>query len=78
LQRNPIFPEVKYEWVLELKYCKTTAKKSEIAEKRREGLKQLNEYIQSHHLKDRPNLKSALIIFIGKDKYEIITEENNK
>ncbi|MDR1053044.1 MAG: ATP-binding protein, partial [Planctomycetaceae bacterium] len=75
LQRNPIFPEVKYEWVLELKYCKTTAKKSEIAEKRREGLKQLNEYIQSHHLKDRPNLKSALIIFIGKDKYEIITEE---
>jgi hypothetical protein len=74
LQRNPKFPEINYEWVLELKYCKTTAKESEIAEKRREGLEQLNKYIQSHHLKNRPNLKSALIIFIGKNKYEIITE----
>jgi hypothetical protein len=73
LQRNPKFPEIRYEWALELKYCKTGAKKAEIEKERREGLEQLNEYIQSHHLKDRPNLKSALIIFIGKNKYEIIT-----
>jgi hypothetical protein len=74
LQRNPKYPEIKYEWIIELKYCKTSAKKSEIVEKRKEGLRQLREYIQSHHLKDRPNLKPVLIIFIGKNKYEIIAE----
>ncbi|MDR3196225.1 MAG: ATP-binding protein [Planctomycetaceae bacterium] len=74
LQRNPLFPEVRYEWVLELKYCKTSAKESEITAKRQEGLEQLNDYIQSHHLKDRPNLKPALLLFIGKNKYEIVTE----
>ncbi|MDR2756342.1 MAG: PD-(D/E)XK nuclease domain-containing protein, partial [Planctomycetaceae bacterium] len=70
---NPNFPQVQYEWVLELKYCKTDAKDSEIAQKRKEGLEQLQQYIHSQRLKDRPNLKSVLIIFIGKDKYEIVT-----
>ncbi|MDR2761023.1 MAG: ATP-binding protein [Planctomycetaceae bacterium] len=72
LQRNPRFPQVKYEWALELKYCKTDAKELEISAKRKEGIEQLNQYINSSRLKDRPNLKSALIIFIGKDKYEIV------
>ncbi|MDR2762496.1 MAG: ATP-binding protein [Planctomycetaceae bacterium] len=71
LQRNPRYPQVKYEWIWELKYC---AKKNlkEFAKKRKEGLEQLNQYITSNRLKNRPDLKSALIIFIGKDKYEII------
>ncbi|MDR2115227.1 MAG: ATP-binding protein [Planctomycetaceae bacterium] len=77
LQRNPKFPQVKYEWVWELKYCKTNAKESEIAQKRKEGLEQLNQYIHSSRFKDRPNLKSALLIFIGKDKYEIIETPNS-
>ncbi|MDR0337382.1 MAG: ATP-binding protein, partial [Planctomycetaceae bacterium] len=72
LQRNPKFPQVKYEWVWELKYCKTDAKQSEIDHKRQEGLEQLNQYIHSARLKDRSNLKSALLIFIGKDHYEIV------
>ncbi|MDR2704930.1 MAG: ATP-binding protein [Planctomycetaceae bacterium] len=72
LQRNPNFPQVNYEWVWELKYCKASAKKTEINQKRKEGLEQLNRYLNSSHLKDRPNLKSALLMFIGKDKYEII------
>ncbi|MDR2115928.1 MAG: ATP-binding protein [Planctomycetaceae bacterium] len=72
LQRNPNFPQVQYEWVLELKYCKANAKKSEIALKRKEGLEQLNQYLHSARLKNRSNLKSVLIIFIGKDKYEIV------
>jgi hypothetical protein len=75
LQRNPKFPQVKYEWAWELKYCKTKEKKSEIAKKKEEGLKRLNQYINSPRLKNRPNLKSALIIFIGKDKYEIIENQ---
>ncbi|MDR2437958.1 MAG: ATP-binding protein [Planctomycetaceae bacterium] len=73
LQRNPNFPQVQYEWVLELKYCKTDAKKSEIDQKRQKGLEQLKQYIHSSRLKDRSNLKSALLLFIGKDKYEIVT-----
>ncbi|MDR3198707.1 MAG: ATP-binding protein [Planctomycetaceae bacterium] len=72
LQRNPNFPQVQYEWVWELKYCKTDAKTTEIDQKRKEGLEQLKQYINSSRLKDRPNLKSALLIFIGKDKYEIV------
>ncbi|MDR1141294.1 MAG: ATP-binding protein [Planctomycetaceae bacterium] len=78
LQRNPIFPEVKYEWVLELKYCQTRAKAAAIAKARQKGLEQLNHYIKSHHLKNRPNLKTALIIFIGKNKYEIIVDHHVK
>jgi hypothetical protein len=73
LQRSPNFPQVQYEWVLELKYCKTDAKKAEIDQKRQEGLEQLNRYVQSSRLKDRSDLKSALLLFIGKDKYEIVT-----
>ncbi|MDR0705635.1 MAG: ATP-binding protein [Planctomycetaceae bacterium] len=72
LQRNPNVPQVQYEWVLEVKYCKTNAKKTEIAQKRKEGLAQLNQYAHSQRFKDRPNLKFVLIIFIGKDKYEIV------
>jgi hypothetical protein len=71
LQRNPNVPQVKYEWVWELKYCKSNAKKTEINQKRKEGLEELNQYITSNRLKNRPNLKSALLIFIGKNKYEI-------
>jgi hypothetical protein len=75
LQRNPKFPQVKYEWVWELKYCKTNVSTSEIDQKRKDGLEKLNKYIHSARLKDRPNLKSALLMFIGKDQYEIV--ENN-
>jgi hypothetical protein len=68
---NPRYSQVKYEWALEIKYCKTDATESEISAKCKEGLEQLNQYINLLRLKDRPQLKSALIIFIGKDKYEI-------
>ncbi|MDR2168845.1 MAG: ATP-binding protein, partial [Planctomycetaceae bacterium] len=42
LQRNPKYSAAKYEWVLELKYCKTASKKSVVDQKRKEGLDQLN------------------------------------
>jgi hypothetical protein len=72
LQRNPNFPQIKYEWVLELKYCKTGASEAEITQKRLEGLKQLKQYVNSSRLKDRPNMRSALIVFVGKNNYEIV------
>jgi hypothetical protein len=77
LQRNPLLPQVKYEWIFELKYCKTDAKKTEIAAKREEGLTQITQYLQSHRLKGR-DLKAAVIVFIGKNKFEITETKGNK
>ncbi|MDR1053039.1 MAG: ATP-binding protein [Planctomycetaceae bacterium] len=75
LPRNPKYPQVKYEWVWELKYCKTDATFAEIELARKTGLEQLNQYINSPRLRERPDLKSALLIFIGKDKYEIVENQ---
>ncbi|MDR0834477.1 MAG: ATP-binding protein [Candidatus Symbiothrix sp.] len=71
LQRNPLLPQVKYEWVFELKYCKAGAKESEIAAKRDEGLKQVRQYLASDRLKGHTDLKAAVIVFIGKNEYRI-------
>jgi hypothetical protein len=71
LQRNPLLPQVRYEWIFELKYCKTGASDSDIASKRNEGLEQLREYLQSHRLKDRTGLRAAVIVFTGKNRFEI-------
>jgi hypothetical protein len=72
LQRSPLLPQIKYEWVFELKYCKAGAKESEIAAKRDKGLEQIQQYLASDRLKGRTDLKAAVIIFIGKNKYRII------
>ncbi|MDR0835429.1 MAG: PD-(D/E)XK nuclease domain-containing protein, partial [Tannerella sp.] len=72
LQRSPLLPQVKYEWVFELKYCKAGAKESEIAAKRDKGLEQIRQYLTSDRLKGRTDLKAAVIVFIGKNKYRII------
>ncbi|TCO53798.1 hypothetical protein EV203_1633, partial [Caldanaerobacter subterraneus] len=37
-----------------------------------EGIKQLKRYIESRGLKDRKDVKQALVIFIGKDEYQVI------
>jgi hypothetical protein len=75
LQRSPSLPQVKWEWVFELKYCKTDANEAKIAEKRDEGMKQIREYLASERLKGHTDLKAAVIVFIGKNKYRI-TEIN--
>ncbi|WP_055431324.1 AAA family ATPase [Candidatus Symbiothrix dinenymphae] len=72
LQRNPLVPQVKYEWLFELKYCKAGAKASEIAKQKQEGQAQIAKYRQSHRFADHPDLKAAVIVFIGKNKYELL------
>jgi hypothetical protein len=70
LQRNPQLPQIKYEWVLEIKYLKTSdAKKLPQAQK--EASEQLQRYIHAHRLEGRSDLKTATVVFIGKTKYEI-------
>jgi hypothetical protein len=83
LQRNPIYPYARYEWILELKYGKVSATEAEIDVKRKDAIEQIDKYINAHRTKDRPDLKAAVIVFIGKDKFEIteieqISEEKNK
>jgi hypothetical protein len=73
LQRNPNLPQVKYEWVFELKYCKTSATDREIAAKCDKGLVQLKQYAQSRCLGERPDLKAAVLVFTGKNQYLIET-----
>jgi hypothetical protein len=72
LQRNPLVPQVRYEWIIELKYCKVSATETEIAEKRSKGIEQVEKYVNSYRMDGREGLKAAVIIFIGKDKFEII------
>jgi hypothetical protein len=71
LQRNPIYPYARYEWLLELKYCKATATEAEIDAKRQEALAQIDKYTHANRTKDRPDLKAAVIVFIGKDKFQL-------
>ncbi|GHT50210.1 hypothetical protein AGMMS49982_05110 [Bacteroidia bacterium] len=71
LQRDPRLPQVKWEWILELKYCKTGAKPAEIAKLQKEGEEQIKQYLNSHRLSNRSDLKAAVIVFIGKNKYRI-------
>jgi hypothetical protein len=71
LQRHPLLPQVRYEWLLELKYCKASAPETEIAAKREQGMEQLKTYAHSHRMENRTDLKAAVIVFIGKDKFEM-------
>jgi hypothetical protein len=72
LHRSPLLPEIRYEWIFEIKYCKASSKPAEIEAKKEEGLQQLEQYVSSFRLQNRSDLKSALLVFIGKDKFEII------
>ncbi|MCK4258006.1 MAG: AAA family ATPase [Halanaerobiales bacterium] len=71
LEKDSRYPDIEYEWLWELKYLKKEAK-FRIEQVKKEGLKQLEEYAASKKFVDKKNLKKALIIFIGKDEYEII------
>jgi hypothetical protein len=72
LQRNPAGPQARYEWILELKYCKASASKAEIAAKREKALEQVKGYLHAYRMEGRPDLKAAAIVFIGKNKFELM------
>jgi len=69
LMRSPLLPEVKYEWIFELKYFKASKKPTDAD--RKDAQNQLQNYSSSHVMKDRKDLKKAVILFIGKNKYEL-------
>jgi hypothetical protein len=75
LQRSPLLPQIKYEWVLELKYCKTDASEADIIAQQEKGRTQVEQYLASHRLGGRSDLKAAVIVFTGKNKYRILPVE---
>jgi hypothetical protein len=72
LRRSPLLPDIKYEWLFEIKYVKATdATDKSLATLRRNARKQLNSYSGSYQIKDSKDVKKAVILFIGKNKYEL-------
>ncbi|MFW5972325.1 MAG: AAA family ATPase [Bacillota bacterium] len=70
LERDLRMPDVKYEWIIELKYLKKN-NRNRLEEVKVEGLKQLERYAGSRKFDSKSNLKKVLLIFIGKDDYEL-------
>ncbi|GHT54112.1 hypothetical protein AGMMS49982_18270 [Bacteroidia bacterium] len=70
LQRSPRLPDIKYEWVWELKYLKKGDRKA-LHSARNDARAQLEKYRKSREFAERTDMRFASIIFIGKDKFEI-------
>jgi hypothetical protein len=76
LQRSPLFPEVPYEWVWELKYLKKDdATKKKVAATIKEARAQLDKYRASALFAGRADVKFAALLFIGKEAYQLIPLE---
>jgi len=73
LRRSPLAPEVQYEWLFELKYFKASEKALDAH--RLDAQKQLSDYSRSEQMKDDRDVKKAVIMFIGKNKYELFENE---
>ncbi|MDR1341712.1 MAG: ATP-binding protein [Prevotellaceae bacterium] len=73
LQRSPLLPDIRYEWVWEIKYIKKGNEKNRKLRQaaKQEALVQLERYRQAACFAERDDVKYAAIIFIGKDKYEM-------
>ena len=73
LEKAPHMPDIKYEWLIELKYLKES-ERDKLEEVKKRGLEQLERYAKSKNLADRENLKKALLVFIGKKDYVIVED----
>ena len=70
LSHSPLLPEVKYEWLFDLKYLKASAKDLDMQHS--DAKKQLQDYSSSCLMKDRRNLKRAVILFIVKKQIRTV------
>ncbi|MCD5405997.1 MAG: PD-(D/E)XK nuclease domain-containing protein, partial [Desulfotomaculum sp.] len=71
LEKDLRAPDIKYEWAIELKYLKES-ERDKLDEVIQRGREQLKKYIQQRGLKDKENLKKAVVVFIGKKDYEML------
>lgn len=71
LEKDTRIPDIAYEWILELKYLKKQSA-AEIEKVKKQGLMQFAGYAASRDLADKPHVKRALIIFVGKDEWIVV------
>jgi len=71
LEKDLRAPDIEYEWAIELKYLKES-ERDKLDEVIQRGREQLKKYIQQRGLKDKENLKKAVVVFIGKKDYEML------
>jgi hypothetical protein len=70
LQRGNVYDGIKYEWVFELKYIKTSDEKKSkiISAKQKESIEQLQRYKTSIFFKDKLDVRFLSVVFVGKKK----------
>jgi hypothetical protein len=70
LLKHPAIPDIKFEYVFEIKYVKTGATKEEKEQKFAEAAAQIEKYKKDVRFANRNDLKFAAIVFEGKGDYE--------
>ncbi len=71
LGRSPLLPDIPYEWAWEVKYLKK-GEEGLLEGKKAEALGQLEKYRSSGRFKDRGDVRYAALLFVGKDRYEVV------
>jgi hypothetical protein len=69
LQRHPAVPDIKFEYVFELKYTKTEASESDIKAMFAEAEIQIEKYKKDPRFAGREDVKFAAIVFKGKGEF---------
>ncbi|GBU25799.1 hypothetical protein R83H12_02457 [Fibrobacteria bacterium R8-3-H12] len=70
LQKHPAIPDIKFEYVFEVKYAKTGATKADIKAKFDEAEMQIEKYKKDSRFAGREDLKFVALVFKGKGEYE--------
>lgn len=69
LQKHPAIPDIKFEYVFEVKYVKTESSEAEIKAKFDEANKQIEKYKKDQRFCGREDLKFVALVFKGKGEY---------
>ena len=74
LQKHPAKSGIKYEYVFEIKYAKTSASEAGIVSKIAEAKAQLSKYKMDSRFANQNNIKFAALLFTGKGDCEVACE----
>jgi len=69
LQKHPAIPDIKFEYLFEVKYVKTGATETEIKAKFAEAETQIEKYKKDSRFAGREDLKFVALVFKGKGEY---------
>jgi len=75
LQKHPAIPDIKFEYVFEVKYVKTDATENEIKAKFAEAEMQIEKYKKDSRFAGREDLKFVALVFKGKGEIVLIHRE---